>query len=219
MSLTIAAVLAGLKVRHPDARYELDWETPTQLLAATILAAQCTDARVNAVTKDLFKKYPDAQAFADADTEELEQAIKSTGTYKNKAKSIQGACRALVKSFGGEVPKTMAEMLTLPGVQRKSANVVLNTAYKLPSGIIVDTHVARIAPRMGLTKQTKPEAIEQDLMKKVDESEWVFFGPAMVLHGRYTCTSKAPKCSECPFHATCPKVGVTEGAKGESDDE
>src|SRR5262249_51937488 len=161
---------------------ELDWSTPLQLLVATILAAQCTDERVNRVTPALFAKYPDARAYAEADTAELEEDIKPTGFYRNKAKAIQGACRALVQRFGGEVPPTMAEMVTLPGVARKSANVVLNTAFNDPTGIIVDTHVQRVAPRLGLTKESEADRIEADLMRLVPKKEWTFFGPAMVLH-------------------------------------
>jgi endonuclease III len=204
----ISTLIERLRAEHPDARYELNWENPLQLLVATILAAQCPDARVNQVTPALFAKYPDAQAFADADLAELEQDVKPTGFFRNKAKAIQGACRGIVERFGGEVPRTMEEMLTLPGVARKTANVVLTNAYHVPSGVIVDSHVARVSQRLGLTTQDKPERIEEDLMRAVPKDEWIFFGPAMVLHGRYTCTAKSPRCAECPLEDICPKKGV-----------
>src|SRR5262249_36169067 len=180
----LPTILQRLKAEHPHARYELDWETPLQLLVATILAAQCTDERVNKVTKMLFKKYPDAQSYANADISVLEEDLKPTGFYREKAKKVQNACKDLVERFGGEVPRTMDEMLTLYGVARKTANVVLNNAFNLPTGVIVDTHVQRVSQRMGLREFTNPEKIETDLMKLVPKEEWVFFGPAMVLHGR-----------------------------------
>ncbi|MCB9567693.1 MAG: endonuclease III [Myxococcales bacterium] len=204
----IHEVVARLHQAHPDARYELDWETPVQLLVATILAAQCTDERVNRVTKTLFVTYPDARAFAEADRAELEEALKPTGFFRQKAKTVQEVCQALVDRHGGEVPNTMEAMVRLPGIGRKSANVVLNTAWDLPTGIIVDTHVNRVAPRMGLSRETKGDAIERDLMAVVPRSEWTFFGPAMVLLGRYTCTARAPKCEGCVMADICPKVGV-----------
>lgn len=212
---TPSSVVRRLRDKYPKARYELDWTTPVDLLVATILAAQCTDERVNRVTATLFQKYRTARDYAEADTAELEQAIMPTGFYRNKAKAIQGACRALQDRFRGEVPKTMEEMLTLPGVARKTANVVLATAFDLPTGIIVDTHVARVAPRLGLTKQSDPDRIEQDLMRLVPREDWTFFGPAMVLHGRYTCTAKRPACDDCVLAAECAKKlepGVTPAA-------
>lgn len=204
----VAEILQRLHRTYPDARYELDWQTPVQLMVATILAAQCTDERVNRVTATLFVRYPDARAFADADREELEEALKPTGYFRQKAKTVQEVCRALVDRFGGEVPRTMAELVTLPGIGRKSANVVLNTAFNLPTGIIVDTHVLRVAPRMGLSRASKGDDVERDLMGRVPQDEWTFFGPAMVLHGRYTCTAKAPKCDGCVMADLCPKIGV-----------
>lgn len=206
--MDIPTLVSRLRERHPNARYELDFETPLQLLVATILAAQCTDERVNRVTVTLFKKYPDARAYAEADTAELEEDLKPTGFYKQKAKSVQGACRALRDRFGGEVPRTSAELCTLPGVARKTANVVLNMAYGIPSGVIVDTHVQRVSQRMGLTKNEKPEAIEQDLMRSVPQDQWIFFGAALVLFGRYTCTAKKPQCGDCPMADRCPRIGV-----------
>lgn len=204
----IPLVLQHLREDYPDARYELDWETPLDLLVATILAAQCTDERVNRVTATLFKKYPSAQAYADAPTEVLEEELKPTGFYRQKTRTVKAACQALVARFGGEVPRTMAELTSLPGVARKTANVVLNTAFDLPSGIIVDTHVARLSGRIGLSKREKPEQIEEDLMRIVPKEQWTFFGPAMVLHGRYTCVARKPKCAECRMSALCPKEGV-----------
>ncbi|WP_437283992.1 endonuclease III [Sorangium sp. So ce406] len=204
----IPRILQHLREEYPDARYELDWETPLDLLVATILAAQCTDERVNRVTATLFKKYPSAQAYADAPTEVLEEELKPTGFYRQKTKTVKAACQALVERFGGEVPRTMDELTSLPGVARKTANVVLNTAFDLPSGIIVDTHVARLSGRMGLSKREKPEQIEEDLMRIVPREQWTFFGPAMVLHGRYTCVARKPKCAECRMSALCPKEGV-----------
>jgi len=204
----IDVIVARLHDLHPGARYELDWETPEQLLVATILAAQCTDERVNRVTKTLFITYPDPAAFADADREELEEALKPTGFFRQKTKTVQRVCQALVDRHDGEVPRSMKSMVALPGVGRKSANVVLNTAFDMPTGIIVDTHVARVAPRMGLTSEKKGEKIERDLMAVVPESEWTFFGPAMVLFGRYTCTARAPKCDGCGMADVCPRVGV-----------
>jgi len=206
--MDINKLIEILKENYPNARYELDWETPLQLLIGTILAAQCTDVRVNKVTKTLFPKYPNAQAFADANMEELEEILKPTGFYKKKAKQVQDVCKALLENFGGEVPRTMAELVTLPGVARKSANVVLNNAFQIPSGIIVDTHVHRISPRMGLTKEGSPETIEKALMKMVPQNEWVQFGPAMVLHGRYVCTARKPDCASCVLKDMCPKIGV-----------
>ena len=205
---SVSVLLQRLRKAHPSARYELDWETPVQLLVATILAAQCRDSVVNQVTKKLFPKYPDAKAFANADLAELEAMVRSTGTYKVKAKSIRGACARLVESFGGQVPRRMEDMLTLPGVQRKTANVVLNSAYDIASGVIVDTHVARVSQRLGLSTETKPDAIERDLMEVVPQRDWTFFGPAMVLHGRYVCTAKGPKCGGCIFEDLCDQVGV-----------
>jgi endonuclease III len=201
-------ILERLAKEYPNARYELDWTTPLELLVATILAAQCTDVRVNKVTKTLFPKYRTAKDYAEANTEELEQILVPTGAYRQKAKAIQEACKAIVDRFGGEVPKTMEELTSLRGVARKTANVVLNNAWDIPSGIIVDTHVARVSQRMGLTKNDKPENIEKDLMRSVPESRWTKFGPAMVLVGRYTCTAKAPKCGECFFKDICPRIGV-----------
>lgn len=202
-------LLPRLREIYPTARYELDWSTPVQMLVATILAAQCTDERVNAVTATLFVDYPDAAAFANADRAALEEAVRPTGFYRQKAKSIQECCQALVNRFGGEVPQTVAELITLPGVARKTANVVLNTVWDLPSGIIVDTHVQRLSGRMGLSTHRDPEDIEQDLMNLVPEDQWTYFGPAMVLFGRYTCTAKKPACKTCPMADICPRIGVS----------
>ncbi|WP_437668955.1 endonuclease III [Sorangium sp. So ce131] len=204
----IPLLLQRLREDHPDARYELNWDTPLDLLVATILAAQCTDERVNRVTATLFKKYPTAQAYANAPTEVLEEELKPTGFFRQKTKTVQAACRELVARFGGKVPETMDELTSLPGVARKTANVVLNTAFNLPSGIIVDTHVARVSGRLALSKRDKPEQIEEDLMRLVPEEQWTFFGPAVVLHGRYTCVARKPKCAECRLGDLCPKEGV-----------
>jgi uracil-DNA glycosylase len=214
----IPILLHRLEEKYPNARYELDWTTPLEMLVATILAAQCTDVRVNQVTKTLFKKYTTAKDYMNADTAALEQDIKATGTYKQKAKAIQGACKVLVECFNGDVPQTMEELLTLPGVARKTANVVLNNVWNIPSGIIVDTHVHRTSQRMGLSKNDKPDAIEKDLMPMVPKDRWTFFGPAMVLHGRYTCTAKNPKCGECIFNDVCPKLNL-DGAGGGGDED
>ncbi|HVK71301.1 MAG TPA: endonuclease III [Polyangium sp.] len=206
--VAMSTVLERLQEKFPDARYELDWTTPLELLIATILAAQCTDVRVNKVTKTLFPKYRTAKDYAEANTEELEQILQPTGAYRQKAKAVQETCRALCERHGGEVPQTMAELTALRGVARKTANVVLNNAWDIASGIIVDTHVARVSQRMGLTTQEKPEAIERDLMHMVPEARWTKFGPAMVLHGRYTCTAKAPQCGDCMFSDVCPRNDV-----------
>jgi endonuclease-3 len=211
----IQTVIDTLRERHPDAKYELNFTTPLELLVATILAAQATDERVNRVTPALFAKYKDAAAYRDANTAELEEEIKLTGFYKQKAKTIQGACRVLVENFNGEVPRTMDELTTLPGIARKSANVILNTAWNIPSGIIVDTHVFRVSRRLGISRADKPDKVEEDLMKLVSEDQWTFFGPAMVLFGRYTCVAKKPKCPTCPFDAVCPKNDLDKPAKEE----
>ncbi|MFL5344742.1 MAG: endonuclease III [Hyalangium sp.] len=204
----VPKLLTRLRQAHPDARYELNWSTPYELLVATILAAQCTDERVNRVTATLFQKYPGPQALAQADTAELEEDLKPTGFYKQKTKTVQSMSRELLAKFGGEVPRTIDELTTLPGVARKTANVVLNTAFNLPSGVIVDTHVARVSQRLGLTQKEKPEEIERELMTLVPQDQWTFFGPAVVLHGRYTCTARKPNCAECPLNDLCPKIGV-----------
>lgn len=219
---SLPTLIERLNRKYPDARYELNYETPFQLLIATILAAQATDERINQVTPGLFAKYPDARAFAEADRAELEQDLRPTGFYRNKARAVQECSRALVERFGGEVPACMDDLVTLPGVARKTANVVLNNAFRIPSGVIVDTHVARVSQRMGLSKQTKPDKIEQDLMRLVPIEEWVQFGPAMVLHGRYTCTFHNPKCGECLFNDFCPRIGVEadgETVREDGDDE
>lgn len=204
----IASILEQLNSSYPSATYELNWETPLQLLVGTILAAQCTDERVNRVTASLFSKYPDAEAYASADLSELEQDIKPTGFYQKKAKTLQQMCQVLVDRFAGVVPGNMDGMLTLPGVARKTANVVLNCAFRVPSGVIVDTHVARVSQRLGLSVQLKPEKIEQDLMDLVPQEEWITFGPALVLHGRYVCTSSQPQCDTCSLAEWCPRIGV-----------
>jgi uracil-DNA glycosylase/endonuclease III len=204
----IQAILEGLREHHPDATYELDWSTPEEMLVATTLAAQCTDERVNRVTKTLFVKYPSPQAFVDANFDELAEDLKPTGFFRQKAQAVQTICRALVERFGGKVPRTIEELTSIHGIARKSANVVLNCCFDLPTGIIVDTHVQRISPRMGLSTNTTPEKIEADLMRQVPKDAWTFFGPAMVLHGRYTCVAKDPACARCPFLEQCPRTGV-----------
>lgn len=204
----IETILERLRAEYPGATYELTWSTPEQMLVATTLAAQCTDERVNRVTKTLFVKYPSPQAFAESDYDELARDLKPTGFYKQKARSVQAINRALVERFGGKVPRTMRELTSIKGIARKTANVVLNCCFDLPSGIIVDTHVARVSQRMGLSKAKSPDKIERDLMKHVPKEAWTFWGPAMVLVGRYTCVAKGPKCAECPFLDLCPRKGV-----------
>jgi endonuclease III len=187
---------------YPEATCSLDYQEPLHLLIATILAAQCTDARVNIVTKDLYKKYKSVEEFARANPEELEQDIKSTGFYRNKAKNIIGCCQKLIKEYGGKVPDNMDALLTLPGVGRKTANVVLSNIYGIP-GIIVDTHCKRLSNRIGLTINEDPEKIEADLMEIVPQKDWAKFSNNLVYHGRAICDARKPKCQICPICEHC----------------
>lgn len=198
-------ILKRLHKLYPDAACELNFKTPLELLIATILSAQCTDKRVNMVTPELFRKYVSARDFAEAEPVELESMIRSTGFYRAKARSIREACRALVEQFNGKVPKSMDELLTLRGVARKTANVILGTAYATAEGIVVDTHVKRLAWRMGLSDEKEPEKIERDLMELIPRKEWIFFGHAMTWHGRRICFARAPDCPNCALNKVCPK--------------
>ena len=202
-------VLQALHKTYPEAKCALEHKNPFQLAVATILSAQCTDERVNIVTKDLFKKYRSPRAFAEAKIEELEQDIKSTGFYHNKAKSIKAMSQAVAEKFGGQVPKDLDELVKLPGIGRKTANVILGTGYGIASGVVVDTHVQRLSQRMGLTEEEDPVTIEQELMGLLPEKEWIQFSHAMIWHGRQICIARKPKCSLCPMKSFCPKIGVS----------
>ena len=199
----IAAILRTLDKMYPDATCALVHHSPWELLVATILSAQCTDKRVNMVTPGLFLKYPTPQDFAAVRPEVLGNDIRSTGFFNNKAKSIVGAAQRVVREFGGNVPKTMEEMLTIPGAARKTANVVLGTAFGIASGIVVDTHVSRIAHRLDLTKETDPVKIEQDLVKIIPRERWIRFSHQIILHGRALCMARSPECDQCDLNPLC----------------
>jgi endonuclease-3 len=192
---------------YPDARCALDYGNPLQLLIATILSAQCTDVRVNQVTPGLFVRFPNTEAFAGAEPKELETAIQSTGFFRNKARSIIACCRQLVAQHRGEVPSTMDELVQLPGVGRKTANVILGNAFGVP-GITVDTHVGRLSRRMGLTRETDAAKVERDLMDLIPKKEWTMFSHRMIYHGRQVCHARKPNCGGCALARLCPKVGV-----------
>ncbi len=200
-------ILERLKKAYPDARIALRFENPLQLLVATILSAQCTDERVNQVTAELFRRYPDARAFAEADLEELAEAIKPTGFYQQKARYLKEACRILVEKYGGEVPRTMEALLELPGVARKTANIVLANAYGVVEGIPVDTHVRRLSQRLGLSREKNPDRIEKDLMALIPREDWAVIPYVLQAHGRKICTARKPKCEKCPVKDLCPSAG------------
>jgi endonuclease-3 len=202
-------IIAGLKKTYPNAHCELNFSNALELLIATILSAQCTDKRVNLVTADLFKKYRSAADFAQAPAEELEQAIKTTGFFRNKTKSIKAAAQSLIDRHGGQVPRTMEELVELGGVGRKTANVVLGNAFGLNSGVVVDTHVARLSKRLGLTRQNDPEKIEAELMKLVPREQWTLFSHWLIWHGRRRCFARGPDCPHCEIKALCPRIGVS----------
>ncbi len=201
-------ILALLKKEYPDARCELDFSTPLELLVATILSAQCTDDRVNIVTKTLFKKYRRPEDYVKASHEKFEQEIRSTGFYRNKTKSIQGACRMIVEKFDSEVPRTMEELLKLPGVARKTANIVLSHAYDVIEGIAVDTHVKRLAQRLGFTTNADPEKIESDLCELAPKKEWKIFADVLIFHGRRVCFAKKPNHDGCVVRDLCPSRNI-----------
>jgi endonuclease-3 len=205
----VSGILAGLKKAYPGAECALRHATPLQLLISTILSAQCTDKRVNLVTPELFRKYPSAEAFARASLKTLERMIHSTGFFRNKAKNIKETCRRLVRDHNGKVPRSMDELLKLPGVARKTANVVLGTAYGVAAGVVVDTHVFRISRRLGLTTAKTPEKVEQDLMDLVPSREWINFSHRLIHHGRRVCNARNPQCSLCALEPHCQKVGVS----------
>jgi len=202
----IPEILRLLHQEYPGATCELNFRSPLELLVATILSAQCTDERVNKVTPALFAKYPTAHAYAQADTEELQEAIHSTGFFRNKAKNIQGAARRIVEAYDGEVPSTMDDLLTLPGVARKTANVVLGCAYGIASGVVVDTHVKRLSNRLGLTQEDDPDKIERDLMSLVPPEEWIDIGHLLIWHGRRVCAARKPNCTACTISRLCPSA-------------
>ncbi len=204
----VSGILAGLKRAYPEAECALRHANPLQLLIATILSAQCTDKRVNLVTPELFRRYPSAEAFARASLATLERTIHSTGFFRNKAKNIREACRRLVKEHNGQVPQSMEKLLQLPGVARKTANVVLGTAYGVASGVVVDTHVFRISRRLGLTRARTPEKVEQDLMAAIPAGEWINFSHRLIHHGRRICSARNPQCSLCALERHCRKVGL-----------
>jgi endonuclease-3 len=203
-----AAIETGLAKAYPDATCELDFRDPYELLVATILSAQCTDARVNMVTPALFARYPDAAAMAKADQGQLEEAIRSTGFYRNKARSLLGMARAVVERHRGAIPPRMDDLTMLPGVGRKTANVVLGTAFSLATGVVVDTHVSRLARRLGLSAEDDPEKIERDLMALFPEGSWVALGHRLILHGRRVCHARKPDCENCVLAGLCPRIGV-----------
>lgn len=199
-------ILTVLKRRYPKAVCSLDYTNAFELLIATMLSAQSTDVRVNLVTKSLFRKYPSAQAFATAKQPEMERDVRQTGFFRNKAKAVIAASTVIVEKHGGEVPHTMEELTALPGVGRKTANVVLGNAFKTNVGVVVDTHVARVSGRLGMTAHSHAEKIEQDLMKLVPQKEWTVFSHRMIQHGRRICTARKPKCAECDLNELCPSA-------------
>ena len=201
-------ILRLLAQEYGEATCALHHDGAYQLLVATILSAQCTDARVNMVTPALFRRYPDAHAMARADLDELQVLIRSTGFFRNKSKSLQGSARRLVEEFDGEVPANMPDLLKLPGVARKTANVVLGTAYGIASGVVVDTHVGRLSRRLGLTHQKTPVKVEKDLMDLIPRDEWINFAHRLIHHGRRVCQSRKPRCEECAFADLCPRIGL-----------
>jgi endonuclease-3 len=197
-----APILKLLDQHYPEARCTLDYRTPLELLVATILSAQCTDERVNRVTPELFKKYPNADAYANVPLEELEADIRSTGFYHNKARSIQACCREILQNYSGEVPTQLEALVKLPGIGRKTANVILGNAFQIP-GIVVDTHVGRVTHRLGLTSQKDPVKIEQDLMTLIPQQRWVHFSHQLIMHGRAICQARKPNCAICPLQSHC----------------
>jgi endonuclease-3 len=203
-------IIAGLEKTYPTAHCELVHASPLQLLVATVLSAQCTDKRVNMVTEKLFKKYHSAADFAGADLSELESEVRSTGFFKNKARNIKSACRDIVEKHGGQVPRTMDELIRLGGVGRKTANVVLGNAFGINVGVVVDTHVARLSFRFGFTRHSAPEKIEQDLMKLVPQPKWALFSHLLIWHGRRRCFARKPDCADCEVLKSCPRLGVKE---------
>ncbi len=203
----VGRILSRLAKQYPDAHCALHHTSPLQLLIATILSAQCTDTRVNLITPALFVRYPDARAFAAADPAELETLIQSTGFFRNKARNIIACCRALVEQHDGQVPGTMAELVPLAGVGRKTANVILGNAFAVP-GITVDTHVGRLSRRLGLTTHENPEKVEEDLMRLVPKKHWTMFSHRLIFHGRQVCHVRGPRCGDCALARLCPKVGV-----------
>ena len=209
-------ILLILQRLYPDATCSLNYETTVQLLVATILSAQCTDERVNQVTPALFARFPDASALASADLGELEQLVRSTGFYRNKAKNIQAACQMIVSQFGGEVPKQMEQLVKLPGVARKTANVVLAHGYNIIQGVTVDTHVKRLSKRLGLTKNTDPVKIEKDLMGLLPQPDWENFSIRSIYHGRAVCQARKPNCTSCALAHLCPAANSFKAVKKSS---
>jgi endonuclease-3 len=205
-------IIRRLKREYPEARCSLNYSNPLELLVATILSAQCTDERVNIVTADLFRKYRAPEDYINIAQEELEQDVRSTGFYRNKAKAIQGACRRIVEQHGGRVPDRIEDLLLLPGVARKTANVVLGNAFGIASGVVVDTHVQRLSRRLGLSEESQPEKIERDLVELVPKKGWIDFSHLMIYHGRKVCKARKPLCDECVVEPLCPssflKTGV-----------
>ncbi|HXG66682.1 MAG TPA: endonuclease III [Blastocatellia bacterium] len=201
-------IISLLRKEYPDAHCSLNYSNPLELLVATILSAQCTDERVNIVTTDLFRKYRTCDDYLNAPVAELERDIHSTGFYRNKAKAIQGACRMIKERFGGRVPDTFDDLLALPGVARKTANVVMGNAFGVASGVVVDTHVARLTGRLGLTTETQPEKIERDLMEIVPKKGWIDFSHLMIYHGRKVCKARSPLCGGCVVEPLCPSSAL-----------
>jgi len=197
-----------LQRAYPDAACSLDYCTPLELLVATVLSAQCTDERVNLVTRELFAKYRGPGDYARVELPELENDIRSTGFFRNKAKSIKESCRMLVERCGGRVPESIEELVELPGIGRKTANVILGNAFGVASGVVVDTHVGRISRRLGLSAQKNPEKVEEDLMGLFPKKEWIVLSHRMIRHGRLVCTARSPKCDDCPLADICPRIGV-----------
>ncbi len=205
-SLRTADIVGRLHAEYPDADCALTFSSPWELLVATILSAQCTDERVNAETPALFARFPSPQSFAEADIAEIEELVRRTGFFRNKARAIKESAVALVEEFDGQLPRSMEELLTLRGVARKTANVVLGTAFGIAAGVVVDTHVSRLSQRLGLTAKSDAPGIEKDLMALVDQSEWVFFGHSLILHGRSVCKARRALCDECSLAEICPSA-------------
>jgi len=205
----VAAIVEGLAETYPVAECALIHDSPFQLLIATILSAQCTDERVNQVTRTLFAKFPTAEALANASLTDLETEVQPTGFFRNKARNIQGCCRALVEQHGGQVPRNLEALVQLPGVGRKTANVVLGTAFGLPTGVVVDTHVTRLSQRLGMTRHDDAVKIEQDLMRLLPTGEWIMFSHRVIHHGRRVCKARKPRCEDCMLAALCPRIGVS----------